>query len=144
MSVKKLVLYEDIVCGTTDDTGSGILHICSASVTKRNMSPKQEEYLSNCGQFVSGGRLSVPAGTYFFIQGFLQPGLRAFAADGTPDEAVYKAAEELWLEYVWQETEPADNVVYVRVLTHEGEYADKTTGQKKSAGLVFQLFRRNR
>ncbi len=144
MSVKKLVLYEDIVCGTTDDTGSGILRICSASVTKRNMSPKPEEYLSNCRQSAPGGRLSVPAGTYFFIQGFLQPGRGAFAADGTPDEEVYKAAAELWLEYVWQETEPADNTVYVRILTHEGEYADKTTGQKKSAGLVFQLFRRNK
>ncbi|HAH63189.1 MAG TPA: hypothetical protein DCL73_13955 [Treponema sp.] len=142
--MKKLVLYEDIVCGTTDDTGSGILRICSASVTKRDMSPEPEEYLSNCEQCAPGGQLSVPAGTYFFIQGFLQPGRRIFAADGTPDEAVYKAAEELWLEYVWQETEPADNTVYVRILTHEGDYADKTTGQKKSAGLVFQLFRRNK
>jgi hypothetical protein len=87
--------------------------------------------------------LSIPAGTYFFLQDFLPPEREAFSADGKPDETVYKAAEELWLEYVWQEKEPADNTVYVRLLTHEGDYTDKTTGQKKSAGLVFQLFRRN-
>jgi hypothetical protein len=141
MSVRKLALYEDIVCGTTDDTGSGLLRICSASVTGRCMSPEPEEYLSNCEQFEAGTRLRIPAGTYFFIQGFSrrEP---LFAPDGTPCESVYKAAEELWLEYVWQETEPVDNTVYVRILPHEGDYIEKSTGQKKSAGLVFQLFRR--
>jgi hypothetical protein len=144
MSVRNLVLYEDIVCGTTDDTGSGLLRICSASVTKRNISPKPEEYLSNCEQFIPHRQLSIPSGTYFFIQEFLQSDRRVFSAGGTPDEAVYKAAEELWLEFLWQETEPADNTVYVRILLHEGDYTDKTTGEKKSAGLVFQLFRRKK
>ncbi|MCK9169695.1 MAG: hypothetical protein M0P01_04710 [Treponema sp.] len=142
MSVKKLVLYDDIVCSTTDDTGSGILRICSASVTKHNMEPKPEEYLSKYKQYAAGMSSSIPAGSYFFIQGLLQPDRQIFSDDGTPDETVYKAAEELWLEYVWQEIEPVDNTVYVRILTHEGDYTDKTTGQKKSAGQVFQLFRR--
>ncbi|MFA6855920.1 MAG: hypothetical protein WCR31_01810 [Treponema sp.] len=142
MTVKNLILYEDIVCGTTDDTGSGILRICSASVTKHNLEPKPEEYLSKYRQYASGRQLSIPAGTYFFLQGLLQPGHQTFLTDGTPDEIVYKAAEELWLEYVWQEIEPVDNTVYVRILTHEGDYTDKITGQKKSAGQVFQLFRR--
>jgi hypothetical protein len=144
MPVRKLVLYEDIVCGTTEDTGGGLLRLCRAAVTKRDMAPQRASYLSHCDPFTAGDTASVPAGTYLFIQGFLSPGIQAFDDCGTPAEALYDAAEELWLEFVWQETEPSDETVYVRILTHEGEYTDKATGEKKSAGLVFQLFRRNK
>jgi hypothetical protein len=142
MSVKKLVLFEDIMCGTTDDDGSGLLRVCTSSVTRRDMNPTPNACLSNCEPVQPGKHSVIPAGSYFFIQSFLPPNEIPFTERGKPASVLYTAAEELWLEFVWQEKEPASNTVYVRILTHEGEYTDKATGEKKSAGLVFQVFRR--
>ena len=142
MSVKNLVLFEDIMCGATDDDGNGLLRVCTTSVTKRDMTPAPHAYLSDCEKVQPGIYSAIPSGSYYFVQSYLAPDEVPFTETGTPAPALYAAAEELWLEFVWQEKEPADNTVYVRILTHEGEYTDKTTGQKKSAGLVFQLFRR--
>ena len=141
MSVKSLVLFEDIICGTTDDDGSGLLRVCTSSVTKRDMNPAPNTYLSDCEPVQPGSLSAIPAGSYFFVQSYLPPDVVPFTESGKPAATLYTAAEELWLEFVWQEKEPAGNTVYVRILTHEGEYTDKATGQKKSAGLVFQLFR---
>jgi hypothetical protein len=142
MSVRNLVLYEDIVCNTTEDNGNGLLRICTARVTKRDMEPTREQYLSACAGFEKDTIIPIPAGTYLFIQGFLNQGKDAFDSHGNPASELYEAAEALWLEFVWQEKEPADTTVYVRILTHEGDYTDTASGQKKSAGLVFQLLRR--
>jgi hypothetical protein len=141
MSVKKLVLFEDIMCGTTDDDGSGLLRVCTSSITRRDMSPKPNAYLSDCEPVQPDTHSAIPAGSYFFVQSYL-PDEVPFTESGKPAPALYTAAEELWLEFVWQEKEPDGNTVYVRLLTHEGEFTDNATGQKKSAGLVFQLFRR--
>ena len=142
MAARNLVLYEDIICGSDTDSGSGILRLCTSSVTKRDMEPSPQMYLSACTDPMSMSSFSIPAGAYLFIQGFLADGTNPFSADFTPAAELYRAAEELWLEFVWQEKDPADPSVYVRILEHEGDYTDKVTGQKKSAGLVFQLFRR--
>jgi hypothetical protein len=142
MDVKKLELYEAIKCGTVEDTGNGILRTCITQVTKKNMNPSTADCLSACTSSGNDNSSSIPSGLYLFCQGFLPPDIPAFSNDGSPAASIAEAALALWLEFIWEEKEPENTTVYVRLLLHEGEYTDKTTGQKKSTGTVFQLFRR--
>lgn len=141
MSVRKLELFEDILCGETEDTGNGILYCCTASVTKKDMNPAPDSCLSARAEKNTCG-YTISAGHYFLIQDFLPPEVQPFNEAGIPCSQITDAALELWLEFVWQEAEPADQNVFVRIFLHEGEYTDTATGQKKSAGTVFQLLRR--
>lgn len=106
-------------------------------VDSKNLEPSEEQYLCQ-GEFCGYGIPSntdgsievvlpegidasnqerIPAGTYGFVQ-----------SDYANDKNPLKAAEALWLEFLWEEWEPADNIVYLRELPH----GDTT---------VFQLFR---
>ncbi len=106
-------------------------------VDSKNLEPTDEHYLCQ-GEFCGYGIPSntdgsievelpdnidpsilekIPAGTYGFVQ-----------SDYASDKNPLKAAEALWLEFLWEEWKPADNSVYLRELPH----GDTT---------VFQLFR---
>ena len=107
-------------------------------VDKKNLEPTADQYLCE-GNFCGYGLPSntdgsldavlpagidtrslkkIPAGTYAFVQ-------RNYDSDESP----LKVAEALWLEFLWEEWEPADDIVYLRELPHGNS-------------TVFQLFRR--
>lgn len=118
-------------------TGERLTRFCT-QVNSKNLEPTAEQYLCQgefCGYGIPSntdgsievvlpedmdtkGQQSLPAGTYGFVQ-----------SDYASDKNPIKAAEALWLEFLWEEWEPADNQVYLRELPH-----GNTT--------VFQLFRR--
>lgn len=139
MEIKYLELFEDIVCEGEKCAENGFLRLCTASAQKKNLDPAPSDCLSRCLP-EGGGR--IPAGRYLFAQGFLPPDERPFSDDGDPAPAVRSAAADLWLEFLWRDAEPADRTVYVRLLTGGPQTAASVQGQKKSAGTVFQLFRR--
>jgi len=122
--VKKLMLFEDIFYSeNADSINSEKMTKYISKVSKKDMNPKLEDYLTSpvfCG-FISSsktdGQSSIPKGTYAFIQSIFES-----------EESVFKAAEALWLECVWQEYELVDNFIYLREIPH---------GDK----MVFQLFR---
>jgi hypothetical protein len=138
--IRKLELYADIVCNSFKDNGNGILYICTGSVSRRNLNPSREDCLSD-GQVVRNetGNLILPKGSYLFVQGYLESGL-PFSPDGKPAEELYKAAMDLWLEFIWQEIEYADNLIYVRIL--QPEKVEQTGKQNLSTSIIFQLYRR--
>lgn|SRR5574344_189383 len=123
-----LELYEPLVCGVQSDNGNGRVIQCTSAVDKKNMDPKPEEYIAQS----SDNTETIPAGNYYFVQGFLPSSSVPFSTAGKPCAEIAEAAQSLWLEFVWQEKTPAGSVIYLRIL-HEDI--------KKSAGAVFQLFR---
>jgi len=141
--VRNLTLYQNIICGADQDNGNGILYTCSASVSKRSMNPAAEECLAYQKKDCNLTENILPAGTYLFVQGYIQPGIQAISAAGIPAQELYDAALALWLEFVWQEITPPDSTVYVRLLVPE-EIQNISDEQKKSAGTVFQLYRRKK
>lgn len=138
--IRKLELYADIVCNSLQDNGNGILYICSGSVSRRNLDPSKKDCLSD-GQILRSktGNSILPKGSYLFVQGYLESGL-PFSPEGKPAEELYNAAMDLWLEFIWQEIEYADNLIYVRIL--QPEKAEQTGKQNHPAGIIFQLYRR--
>ena len=147
-------IYNDIVCGKTEDSGDGILRIAKTLTTKSNLEPNETDYISECKNSDTQENFTIPKGNYYLIQDFVLgedavlfsdvPAVGvANALTGTkPVEQIIEAAKTLWLEFIWQDAEPADDIIYVRIFLHEGEVEDKKTGEVKSAGLVFQLLRR--
>lgn len=118
-------------------TGERLTRFCT-QVNIKNLEPTDEQYLCQ-GEFCGYGIPSntdgsievelpegmdasslqcIPAGTYGFVQ-----------SDYASDKNPIKAAEALWLEFLWEEWEAADDQIYLRELPH-----GNTT--------VFQLFRR--
>jgi hypothetical protein len=140
-AVRKLKLYTAIHCAIDTDDGNGMLKICTSVSDKKNLEVKRETYLVTCPE--PARNTEIPKGDYLFVQGFLPPDRAAFA-DEKPAPELITAAEELWLEFLWEDFTPADTIVYVRFLLHENEYTDTATGEKKSAGTVFQLYRRTK
>lgn len=138
--VHTLKLYEDINCQKTEDDGNGILYMCKTQCTKKTSDPSKEDLLSKGTQ--DSISFAIPQGDYLFVQGFLPAGVAPFSEDGTPAEEMFSASNALFLDFLWQELEMIDDDIFVRLLLHEGDYVDKKTGEKKSAGTVFQLFRR--
>ena len=140
LEVHTLQLFQDIQCGKDVDSGNGILYECKSISDLKILEPSNEQLLS-CGT-QEDIDFTIPQGDYLFVQGFLPPERNAFLPDGKPDELLFAAANALFLEFLWKELSPEDDTTYVRLLLHEGDYVDKATGEKKSAGTVFQLFRR--
>ncbi|MBQ0004218.1 MAG: hypothetical protein KBT21_11855 [Treponema sp.] len=138
--VHTLKLYEDIICQKSEDNGSGILYMCRTQCTKKTTEPSKEDLLSKGTQ--EGITFSIPKGDYLFVQGFLKADTQPFSKEGIPAEEMFDASNALFLEFLWRELEMIDDDIFVRLLLHEGDYIDKKTGEKKSAGTVFQLFRR--
>ena len=138
--VHPLQLFEDIQCGKTEDTGSGILYMCKTTCTEKSLEPSKTDLLSNGTQ--ENISFSIPKGDYLFVQGFVTSEVKPFNNDGSPADALFDAADALFLEFLWRELPQNDENIFVRLLLHEGDYVDKATGEKKSAGTVFQLFRR--
>lgn len=132
--VHLLKLYQPLVCGIQEDNGNGRIVMCESVVTKKNMNPKPEEYIRKDENDSKGPKSKdgiIPAGNYFFVQGFLQAEHKPFILE-KPSQELAEAAQALYLEFIWQEKNPANKTVYLRIL-HEDI--------KKSAGEVFQLFR---
>ena len=126
--IKKLTLYKNLRYSLTAENSdkNESLKIYTNAVMKNNMNPCKDDYLKeprNCGFAVplDSGEQSdetvLPAGQYLFVQG------------NTATDDIKTAAEELWLESLWLETELEPEEVFVRNVTEDGR-------------TVFQIFRR--
>ena len=138
--VHTLKLFEDINCEKSEDLENGILYMCTTRCTEKMLEPSKDDLLSSSTQ--ENIEFKIPEGDYLFVQGFLGPDTKPFDEGGIPAKEMYDAANALFLDFLWRELPQNDDRIFVRLLLHEGEYTDKATGQKKSAGTVFQLFRR--
>lgn len=140
--IRRLSLFKDLLYLPSDTIPQGFtgerMTQFHTQVDKKNLEPTADQYLcegSFCGYGLpsnTDGSLDavlpagidasslkkIPAGTYAFVQ-------RDYDSDKSP----LKAAEALWLEFLWEEWEPADDIVYLRELPHGNS-------------TVFQLFRR--
>ena len=128
-TIRKLHLYEAIDCSDGDEHKNGRLYNCTTSVTEQELEPSKEDYI----QYNPDDENKViPEGEYLFVQGVL------FKTDeGFPVvKEVKDAAEQLWLEFLWEEKKPADRKIYLRVLD-EDHAADASVPH----GFVFQLMR---
>lgn len=121
---------------SADFTGERLIRF-ETQVDKKNLEPKLKEHLQKgifCGygipsntdgsievvlpEGIESSKLEkIPTGVYGFVQG-----------DYSAEETPLGAAESLWLEFLWEEWEPADKYIYLREIPH-----GNTT--------VFQLFR---
>lgn len=118
--VKKLRLFQPLFYSPDGDKCGDEMTRFTTRVNKRTMHPHTEDYLTEpvfCGSASANGTEQIPAGTYAFIQG-----------TGCKQEEIIAAAEQLWLECVWEEYEPVNAIFYLRKLDH----GDET---------IFQLFR---
>lgn len=118
--IKKLKLFEPLCYSPTKSHGNESMTRYTTFVGKKDLYPNKADYLTNpifCGYEDSLGKEQIPCGTYAFVQGF------ASQSDKLD------AAESLWLECVWQEFNPLDEIIYLRELNHGND-------------VVFQLFRR--
>jgi len=98
--VRKLHLYEEINCAADDETENGRLYNCKTVVTEKNIEPSLDEYI----QFDEENKNKViPAGEYLFVQGVLCSDDKEFPVV----MEVKRAAEQLWLEFLWEEEKPA-------------------------------------
>ena len=120
-SVRNLRLFEAIDCSDNDETKNGHLYICTTCVTEKMLEPAKDDFIIIDEQDTNK---LIPAGAYFFVQGVLFPSDKGFPLV----KEVKDAAEQLWLEFLWQEKKPADSIIYLRVL-------------KEEHGFVFQLMR---
>lgn len=125
-SIKKLTLYKNLRYSRTEPFAGEKLIIFTNGITKKNMNPSLDAYLTEpkeCGNAVSitspesECETLIPADTYLFVQGIEEK------------EDVRQAAETLWLESLWQEIELDRHTVFMRILTEDGKN-------------IFQLFRK--
>ena len=125
--IKKLTLYKNLRYSLTAENSdkNESLKIYTNAVMKNNMNPRKEDYLKepvDCGFAVpldsqeQPQETVLPAGQYLFVQG------------NAEKDDMATAAEELWLESLWQEIELEPQKVFVRNLTEDGR-------------TVFQIFR---
>ena len=126
--IKKLTLYKNLRYSLTakNSDKNESLKIYTNAVMKNNMDPNKNDYLKeprDCGFAVpleSRGQPDetvLPAGQYLFVQG------------NAATDDIKTAAEELWLESLWLETELEPKEVFVRNVMEDGR-------------TVFQIFRR--
>lgn len=120
-AIKILTLYKDLFYSLDSTNTNESLTIYTNTVTKSDTNPSLDDYLKDdffCGYVCTDQTNTVlKKGKYLFIQEIF-----------TSDETVKKAAEELYLESLWQELSFVDNKVYMRKLEEDGK-------------TVFQLFR---
>ncbi len=134
--VKNVELYNAIICDKEIDNGNGILRLCTTTTTLKNLEPQKKDFIKfDCIPTI----LEIPKGCYLFVQGLIKED--AFTNKKIPHIELYKAAEELWLEFLWQNIKPLNNKIYVRLLLNENNFENPSTGQKKTAGIIFQLYR---
>lgn len=124
--VKKLQLFQNLSYSKTSTFIEEKMIKYTTLVDKKNLEPKPEDYLVNphpCGNIIKNeaplpqDTECIPAGLYAFVQ-----------SDYTEGDLT-QATESLWLECLWEEYEPLDDIIYLRELEH----GDRT---------VFQLFRK--
>lgn len=126
--IKKLTLYKNLRYSLTAENSdkNESLEIYTNSVMKNNMNPCKDDYLKeprDCGFAVPHDSAKcddetvLPAGKYLFVQG------------NAATDDIKTAAEELWLESLWLETELEPKEVFVRNVTEDGR-------------TVFQIFRK--
>ena len=126
--IKKLTLYKDLRYSQTAENlnRDESLMIYTNGVLKNNMNPDKADYLKeplDCGFAIpldseeQPKETLLPAGQYLFVQG------------NAEKDDMATAAEELWLESLWQEVELDPQKVFVRNITEDGR-------------TVFQIFRK--
>lgn len=121
-TIKILTLYRDFYYAKESSNTEESLCLYKNSVKKGETDPAVEDFLTEecfCGYICSGKtEYAIAKGRYLFLQG-----------NYSSFETVLKAAEELYLESLWQELTFTDDIVYLRKLSEDGK-------------TVFQLFRR--
>lgn len=111
--IKKLVLFQPLFFSLENTDSQDKMTKFTTKATKKNISPNLDEYLvdpSFCGGATEKGSEDIPKGTYLFLQGTF-----------STTQELNKAAEALWLEMLWQELDPLDDIIYVRELAHGKE-----------------------
>ncbi len=143
-TIRKLFLSEDINApeGNLSPDKTAALYECTTSVKAGNLEPPDSSHFETA---VRTGK--IPAGQYFFLQGFSKTNVEAFIEGNLGAEAsgkngqntvirvdpekaalLIQAAKELWLEALWQEINLADGKFFLRLL-------------EENSFCVFQIFR---
>ena len=128
--VRNLQLFTAIDCSDGDEKKNGKLYNCKTSVTEKDLEPERNAYI-----MLNEADMNtlIPQGTYLFVQGVLFP-----KDDGFPVvKEVRDAAEQLWLEFLWEEKKPVDDKIYLRVLDEE----DHAGPSGAPHAFIFQLMR---
>jgi hypothetical protein len=125
--IHSLELHRDIVLPPDAPAADGTIALFEyrSDVSERDLEPDPSRHLTD------GHPVSVlPAGTYLFAQGLLDstgPIGRSLPDAGT--ECLFReAAEAIWLEAIWRETELGKTRAFIRILSEDGKP-------------VFQVFR---
>ncbi len=120
-TIKILTLYKDFYYSPDSSNTEETLTVYTNAVKKGELEPVLTDFLTS--EFFCGGicgditEYSISKGRYLFIQG-----------EYTSFERVLDAAQELYLESLWQELSFKDDTVYMRTLEEDDRK-------------VFQLFR---
>jgi predicted ATPase len=121
-TIKILTLFKDFYYSKDSTNTEESLTLYKNAVKKGETNPAIDDFLTEeffCGNICSGeSEFAINKGRYLFIQGIF-----------TSHETVQDAAQELYLESLWQELSFTDDIVYMRKLEEDGK-------------TVFQLFRK--
>lgn len=121
-TIKILTLYKDFFYSKESEHTEESLTLFKNAVKQGDLEPSREMFLTEefyCGTICDEHtNYAILKGRYLFIQG----NFNSF-------NTVKEAAQELYLEALWQELSFSDDIVYMRKLVEEGE-------------TVFQLFRK--
>lgn len=121
-TIKILTLYKDFYYSKDSTNTEESLTLYKNTVKNGEMNPNIDDFLTEeffCGTICSGkSEFAINQGRYLFIQGIF-----------SSPETVKDAAQELYLESLWQELTFTDDKVYMRKLDEDGK-------------TVFQLFRK--
>ena len=121
-TIKILTLYKDFYYSKDSSNTEESLTLYKNTVKNGEMNPNIDDFLTEeffCGTICTGNqKFAINQGRYLFIQGIF-----------TSHETVQDAAQELYLESLWQELSFTDDIVYMRKLEEDGK-------------TVFQLFRK--
>lgn len=119
-TVHTLELHRPITVPPADSTSDGTEELCMyhSGVHKNDLEPAPDAHLrERCTASV------IEPGFYLFVQGIMP------RDSGETVLEWQKAAEALWLESLWRETDFKDDRILVRILSEDGKR-------------VYQLFRR--
>jgi len=121
-TIKILTLYKDFYYSKDSSNTEESLTLYKNTVKNGEMNPNIDDFLTEeffCGTICSSkSEFAINQGRYLFIQGIF-----------SSPETVKDAAQELYLESLWQELTFTDDTVYMRKLDEDGK-------------TVFQLFRK--
>ncbi len=139
MEVKNLILYEDLLFSTQESsrtTPFERLTIYTNGVAPSNLEPELSLYLTEktpagfgyYSEDLSQVTHRIPAGTYFFLQEFIDCSI-------DDEDALYqkalKMAEALRLESLWQEVD-LDDQVFVRAIKEDEKLAVQVIRRKRT------------